>query len=121
MHDLLDRCEVETPVAGEDDRPLFVPVLMTDLLAQFREDMRAGFERVERGVDAANSALALKADKTDLERLRTDTARRLDKHDEEIGALQVVQGSASGWRTGFFVAVGIVLGAAPMAVQAITG
>lgn len=98
MVDLLDRpITVEKPPMGDEpQQTVLVSVPLTDVLNGFRQDMKDGFGRVERGVDSANSALALKADKADVAHL----TERVDGHDIALAALK-------GWRAGFLVAIGL--------------
>lgn len=94
--------------AGEmgdgDDRPLIVAYDLRDLLERIERNMQRGF-------DSTNSALALKADKADLDRVKSGLHSRIDEVDHElnqrVGAVELAMAGASGWRSGFLVALGV--------------
>ena len=79
----------------EPERPLLVAYDLRDVL-----------DRIQRGVDAANSALALKADKTDVVALRAEMNVRFEKTDLRVTAMETASARNAGWRAGFLVAVG---------------
>lgn len=84
-------------MGGEaQDRPVVVAYDIKDLLAN-----------IQRGVDAANSALALKADKTDLAEAKRTLHDRIDHVQSQVELVQQDAARASGWRSGFLVAVGV--------------
>lgn len=104
--DVLDRVhewDWEEPTVadgdGPGDRPLVVAYDIRDILVG-----------IQRGVDAANSALALKADKADLQNATRELHRRVDDTNLRVGAVEVAAARAVGWRSGFLVAAGLAGG-----------
>lgn len=83
------------PEAPDPTPPLIVAYDIRDLLAN-----------IQRGVDSANSALALKADKADLEAAKQQLHKRIDHTDERIAVVEMSVAKAAGWRGGFLVALG---------------
>lgn len=90
----------------EDDRPLVVAYDIRDVLA-----------RIQQGVDSANAALALKADKADLEAAKQQLHGRIDDVRNDMSELrdqvhEVKEDAArsKGWRDGALVAVGLCVG-----------
>lgn len=102
---------LETEPMPADDPAAPQPILVA-------YDIRDVLKGIQTGVDAANSALALKADRADLDRLSGEIHQRIDGvvlHQEGINRdvsdqLSTNQSAAArqlGWRDGFMVAAGI--------------
>lgn len=91
----IEQWDREAEMGEAEDRPLLVAYDIRDVL-----------DRIQHGVDSANSALALKADKIDLEATRSQLHRRIDHTDERIGKIEIATARNAGWRAGFLVAVG---------------
>lgn len=81
---------------SEEDRPLMVAYDLRDVLG-----------RIERGVEHLGDGLALKADKIDLERLRSGIDTDLQGLGSRVGVLETDSARMNGWRAGFLVAAGL--------------
>ena len=95
---------LRVPLDWLEERQMNPPDQERPLLVAY--DLRDVLDRIQRGVDAANSALALKAEKTDMLALRQEMNERFEKTDARVTKIETSSARNSGWRAGFLVAFG---------------